>query len=152
MEVQKPWIPYCLPLFHFIIFFQERDILSLFFSKGFYCCSPNFYLFRKLKQGQDKTAWTQRGILAKYSWCTMKGDLCLLCTLCICFSFEVHLKPWFTSSMNLASGLTHLIEVFPAGVSPQNIYIQCLWKYELWWFINQIWHEVSFDQRSQALG
>ena len=126
LEVQKPWIPHCLPLFYFIIFFK-REIY--FFSKGIYCCSPNFYLFRKLKQDQDKTAWTQRGILTQYSQCTLKGDLCLLCTLCICFSFEVHLNPWFTSSMNLASGLTHIIEVFPARVSPQNIYIQCLWKY-----------------------
>ena len=63
------------------LFFQEREIY--FFSKGFYCCSPNFYLFRKLKQGQDKTAWTPRGILTKYSQGTLKGDLCLLCILCI---------------------------------------------------------------------
>ena len=45
-KIQKPLIPNCLPLFYFIIiFFQERDILL--FSKGIYCCSPNFDLFSK---------------------------------------------------------------------------------------------------------
>ena len=136
---------FAIILFHH--FFQERDIL---FLKGYLLLfSKIFYLFRKLRQGWDKNAWTQRGILTKYSQCTSKGDLCLHCSLCICFfSFDVHLEPWFTSGMNLASGLPYLFVVFRAGVSPQNIYIQCLWKYELWRFINQFLHEVSFDQGS----
>ena len=77
----------CHIVCHYFIssFFFNRE-RYLFFQRGIYCCSPNFYfLFRKFKQGLDKTCMNIKGILSTYSRCTSKGDLCLLCTLCIFF-------------------------------------------------------------------
>ena len=142
-EGSKVMDPRLLAIF---IFFQERDIL--FFLKGYLLLfSKFFYLFRKLRQGWDKNAWTQRGILTKYLQCTSKGDLCLHCSLYICFfSFDVHLEPWFTFGMNLASGLPNLFEVFPAGVSPQYIYTSNAYE-----SINSDGSLIKFDMKPHLI-
>ena len=72
---------------HYFIssFFFKREI-DTFFQRVFIVVHQIFmFSLIKLKQGWDKTAWTQRGILTKYSQCTSKGDLCLHCSLCIFF-------------------------------------------------------------------
>ena len=106
---------FAIILFYHCFFSRER---YTFFFKGYLLLLTKFLLLFSLAKLKQGPAWMYRGILAKYSQCTLRGDLCLLCTLCIFFSFDVHLEPWFTSSMNLASGLPYLFEVFPAGVSP----------------------------------
>ena len=90
-----------LPLFYFIIFFQERDIL---FSKGIYCCSPIFIFifFRKNLNKAGIKLYERKGAFWQNTHSATWKVICASFERCV---FEVLLEPWFTSSMNLASGL-----------------------------------------------
>ena len=138
---------------HYFIssFFFKREIYFHFFFQRVFIAVHQIFIFSENSNKARIKLYERKGAFWQNTHGAPWKVICASFVRCA-FFFEVHLEPWFTSSMILASRLPYLFEVFPTGVSPQNIYIQCLWKYELWRFINQIWHEVSFDQRSQALG